>query len=100
MAEVLWRIVDDPQLCGVHHWTDGGVASWYDFAVAIAEEAASANLLSPAVQVTPIRTSDYVTRARRPSYSVLETTSLSYLGLSPRQWRSSLRAAIAEIDHG
>lgn len=100
LAEVLWRIVDHPQLCGIHHWTDAGVASWYDFAVAIAEEAASANLLSPPVQVTPIRTAEYLTRARRPSYSVLETTSLSCLGISPRHWRTCLRGAIAEIDHG
>ena len=39
LAEALWRAVERPQLSGVHHWRDAGVASWYDFAVAIAEEA-------------------------------------------------------------
>lgn len=100
LAKVLWRIVDHPQLCGIHHWTDAGVASWYDFAVAIAEEASLANLLAPDAQVTPIRTCEYVTRARRPSYSVLETTSLTCLGITPQHWRTGLRAAIAEINNG
>ena len=39
LARALWRIVARPGCPGLHHWTDAGVASWYDFAVAIAEEA-------------------------------------------------------------
>ncbi len=41
LAEALWQFAKRPGLAGVHHWTDAGVASWYDFAVAIAEEAAA-----------------------------------------------------------
>jgi len=37
VADVLWRMAGAQEISGVFHWSDGGVASWYDFAVAIAE---------------------------------------------------------------
>lgn len=97
VAEALWRIAGNPEIRGIHHWTDAGVASWYDFAVAIAEEGAGLGLLSPEVAVTPIATSDYPTPARRPSYSVLDKSSLAPYGLSPVHWRKRLRAVLKEI---
>jgi dTDP-4-dehydrorhamnose reductase len=97
LADVIWRMIELPGLRGVHHWTDAGVASWYDFAVAIAEEAALLGLLPKTVTVTPIRTQDYPTPAGRPHYSVLDKTSLMQLGLAPVHWRQSLRAVLAEI---
>jgi dTDP-4-dehydrorhamnose reductase len=96
-AETLWRIAADPEIRGIHHWTDAGVASWYDFAVAIAEEGARLGLLSPDVTVTPITTADYPTPARRPSYSVLDNRSLAAHGLSPVHWRKRLRSVLKEI---
>ncbi len=67
LAETLWRIAANPEIRGLHHWTDAGVASWYDFAVAIAEEGAPLGLLPPESTVTPITTADYPTPARRPA---------------------------------
>jgi len=96
LAEALWRIAGT-DVTGVHHWTDAGVASWYDFAVAIAEEAAALGLMSPHVTVTPIATADYPTPARRPAYSVLDKSSLRALGLEPVHWRRSLRAVLEEV---
>ncbi len=49
------------------------VASWYDFAVAIQDEALTRGLLSRAVPVIPIPSTAYPTRARRPAFSVLDT---------------------------
>jgi dTDP-4-dehydrorhamnose reductase len=97
LAETLWRIAGTHQIRGIHHWTDAGVASWYDFAVAIAEEGAQLGLVSPDVTVTPITTADYPTPARRPSYSVLDKRSLAPYGLSPIHWRQRLRAVLKEI---
>jgi dTDP-4-dehydrorhamnose reductase len=96
-AEALWRIAADPEIRGIHHWTDAGVASWYDFAVAIAEEGAQLGLVTPEVTVTPIATSDYPTPARRPSYSVLDKRSLESHGLTPIHWRKRLRVVLKEI---
>jgi dTDP-4-dehydrorhamnose reductase len=97
LAEVLWRIAVTPEIRGIHHWTDAGVASWYDFAVAIAEEGAELGLVPPEVTVTPITSADYATPARRPSYSVLDKRSLAPYGLTPIHWRKRLRAVLKEI---
>ena len=97
LAEVLWRIAVSPQIRGIHHWTDAGVASWYDFAVAIAEEGKELGLLPPEIAVTPITTAEYPTPARRPSYSVLDKRSLAAHGLTPIHWRKRLRAVLREI---
>jgi dTDP-4-dehydrorhamnose reductase len=96
-AETLWGIVARPEVKGLHHWTDAGVASWYDFAVAIAEEGAQLGLVPDQVTVTPIGTADYPTPARRPSYSVLDKSSLTALGLVPAHWRKRLRGVLGEM---
>jgi dTDP-4-dehydrorhamnose reductase len=100
LAETLWKIVAQPQIAGIHHWTDAGVASWYAFAVAIAEEGASLGLVPADVTVAPIATVDYPTPARRPSYSVLDKTSLTSLGLVPTHWRARLRGVLGEMQRG
>ena len=86
------------RLGGLWHWTDAGTASWYDFAVAIAEEGSAAGLLRSRPEVTPIRTEDFPTPARRPSYSVLDKTSTyAAFGLPVRHWRDGLRETIRDI---
>jgi dTDP-4-dehydrorhamnose reductase len=100
LAETIWMLVARPDIDGIHHWTDAGVASWYDFAVAIAEEASVAGLLSQGITVTPIATHDYPTPARRPSYSVLDSSSLQSLGIVPVHWRERLRSVLAELRNG
>jgi dTDP-4-dehydrorhamnose reductase len=97
IAEALWGIVGRQDIKGVHHWTDSGVASWYDFAVAIAEEWTLKSRAAVA-RVTPIGTADYPTPAKRPRFSVLDKTATSAaLSLTPPHWRENLRLAIGEI---
>jgi dTDP-4-dehydrorhamnose reductase len=100
LAEVLWQITGNAEIRGIHHWTDAGVASWYDFAVAIAEEGSALGLLPAEVTVVPITTADYPTAARRPSYSVLDQRSLASFGLIPIHWRKRLRGVLKEILSG
>jgi dTDP-4-dehydrorhamnose reductase len=98
IARALWRIAELPHVRGVLHWTDGGVASWYEFASAIAQDALAAGLLSQAVQVTPITTADYPTAAHRPANSALDTREAeAQLGIAPEHWRRNLRATLAEL---
>jgi dTDP-4-dehydrorhamnose reductase len=98
LAEVIWALAARPDVNGIHHWTDLGVASWYDFAVAIAEESATIGLLPAGVRVDPIATEEYPTPARRPAYSVLDKRSLSaVLPISAAHWRVKLRAVLREI---
>lgn len=98
LAQVIWAIAARPQINGIQHWTDAGVASWYDFAVAIAEEAAALGLLGPEVRVEPIATEEYPTPAKRPGYSVLDKRGLhAALAIPAQHWRNNLRAVLREI---
>jgi dTDP-4-dehydrorhamnose reductase len=97
LAETLWQIVGMPEINGIHHWTDAGVASWYDFAVAIAEESARLGLLGAGISVAPITTQEYPTPARRPSYSVLDKSTLISRGIVQLHWRKRLCSVLGEI---
>lgn len=98
LAAALWAAAERPALSGILHWTDAGVASWYDFAVAIQEEALAAGLLARAVPIRPLATEEFPTPARRPAYSVLDKRSAwAALGLPPIHWRVHLRQAIREL---
>lgn len=97
LAAALWTL-SAQGTTGTHHYTDAGAASWYDFAVAIQEEALDAELLAQAVPVIPIATADYPTPARRPHYSVLDKNStFAALGGPTPHWRTNLRTLIAAI---
>jgi dTDP-4-dehydrorhamnose reductase len=96
-AAALWRCATSPKIQGLKHWTDAGVASWYDFACAIAEEAAALGLLRRAATVRPVATADWPTAAKRPAYGVLDTRStIAALTLTPRHWRVELREVLQE----
>lgn len=98
LAEVLWGFGASSRHAGIYHWTDAGVASWYDFAVAIAEEAAQLGLLERAVTVTPVVTAEYPTAAQRPAYSVLDSSATrAALGVAPVHWRVRLRSVMKEL---
>jgi dTDP-4-dehydrorhamnose reductase len=101
LAEALWAVAARPGLHGVLHWTDAGVASWYDFAVAIQEEGFAAGLLERAVPVRPLSSREYPTAARRPAYSVLsKSESWAALGITPPHWRVNLRLMLQELARG
>jgi dTDP-4-dehydrorhamnose reductase len=98
VASAIWGLVDAGAPGGVYHWTDLGVASWYDFAVAIQEEALARGLLRRAVPVIPVPSSAYPTRASRPAFSVLDTSSTRALIKVPaRHWRHNLRIMLDDV---
>jgi dTDP-4-dehydrorhamnose reductase len=98
LAQALWRAAEQPDLGGIVHWTDAGVASWYDFAVAIQEEGLAAGLLTRAVPIHPLRTEEFRRPARRPPYSVLDkTTGWRALGGPARHWRENLRLMLPQL---
>lgn len=94
LAAALWTLAASPAR-GILHWTDAGVASWYDFAVAIREEAIAAGLPIRAHEVRPIATADYPTPAHRPAFSLLDKSEAWAITGAARHWREELRAAIA-----
>ncbi len=98
LAHTIWAAVQHPDVAGILHWTDAGVASWYDFAVAIQEEAVARGVLTRAVPVLAIPTTDYPTPARRPTYSVLDKSATTRaLHVTPTHWRANLRLMLDEL---
>jgi dTDP-4-dehydrorhamnose reductase len=87
------------RVSGVHHWTDNGAASWYDFAVAIQSLALEKGLLTHAIPIKPILSSAYPTPAKRPHYSVLDKSTLTteFSGLVPQYWRKALSDMLDEL---
>lgn len=75
------------------HFSNEGVASWYDFAMAIAEMSESD------CTILPCRTEDFPTPATRPSYSVLDKTKIKHsLALPIRHWREALKECIHTLN--
>jgi dTDP-4-dehydrorhamnose reductase len=96
LANVIWMAIDK-NISGCFHWTDAGVASWYDFAVAIQEEAISLGLLKNQIQINPISANNYLTPAKRPSCSVLDKKSIiEELKIEQIHWRVQLRKMLRE----
>ncbi|MDA3788005.1 MAG: dTDP-4-dehydrorhamnose reductase [Desulfobacula sp.] len=97
LAKAIWTGIKK-NISGTFHWTDAGVASWYDFAVAIQEEGIEAGLLDTAIQVLPVKTDQYPTPAKRPMYGVLDKTATrEAFGIFPIHWRKQLRAMLKDL---
>jgi dTDP-4-dehydrorhamnose reductase len=101
LAATLWTLTAQAHT-GIWHYRDSGVASWYDFAVAIQDEALSLGLLTRKVPVIPITTADYPTPAQRPPYSVLDTSvTTRATGAAAAHWRDNLKLMLkAQLIHG
>lgn len=96
LATAIWGLAAK-DATGIWHHRDAGIASWYDFAVAIAEEAHAVGLLDRIPTIHPIATSEYPTPARRPAFSVLDVTATrESLGDISAHWRSNLRTMLKE----
>ena len=75
----------------VLHWSDAGVASWYDVATSIGEIAKDFGILNKPAKVIPILSKEYPTLAKRPNYSVLDSSlTCSKLDIEQIHWRKNL----------
>ncbi len=81
------------------HWTDAGVASWYDFAVAIGEIALQKKIISGIPDIYPIKSKDFPSIATRPKFSLLDTEqACKSLNIKRNHWKFELLNVIREID--
>ena len=77
---------------GIYHYTNAGITNWYEFALAIKK------LTGSNCNVNPITTAEYPTQAKRPAYSVLDTTKItSTFGLAIPEWEESLKRCLLLI---
>lgn len=78
---------------GIYHYTNEGVASWYDFATAIHE------MSGIRCHVEPCKSDQFPTKAHRPHYSILDKQKIkSTFALDIPHWRQSLRECIETIN--
>ena len=94
LARVMVEIIkSDSNEYGVYHYSNEGVASWYDFAKSIFD------LSKVKIIVNAIPTSSYPTPAKRPHYSVLDKSKLKKnFGIEIPYWRDSLNEAISFLE--
>lgn len=84
---------DFSNLSKIYHYSNEGVASWYDFAKAIME------ISGIDCNVYPIETKDYPTPAKRPNYSLLNKSKIKKeFNLTIPYWRDSLKDCINKIE--
>jgi len=97
LAAAIWKALEKGDVKGIYHWSDAGITSWYDFAVAIQEEAAAFGLLDRTIHIQPITTAEFPTKARRPAYSALGCwQTWRDFEIQPVQWRVALRKMLLE----
>ncbi|MET4082302.1 dTDP-4-dehydrorhamnose reductase [Pedobacter sp. UYP30] len=93
LANTIFEVIaKDEQKYGLYHYSNDGVTSWYDFAKAIFE------LSGTQVKVNPIPGASYPTRAKRPSFSVMDKTKIKEtFEVEIPYWRDSLAVCIGKI---
>ena len=96
LATAIMHIINNGIRPGTYHFSNDGVASWYDFTKAIHRLAGITSC-----DVRPIHTVEYPTPAARPAYSVLDKTKIKEtLGVRVPYWEESLRICIGKMRCG
>ncbi len=86
------------QVLGTYHLCAMGECTWYEFAREIFVDAQSDGLMERSPNIKPIATSDYPTPAKRPRYSVLDTTKIrDTFGIDLPDWKKGLQDVIGEL---
>ncbi len=93
LAEAILQIISSEQWHpGIYHFSNEGIISWYEFAVAVKE--LSGNIC----KLNPIPTSQYPTPAKRPAYSVLDKTKIqSAFSVRIKDWKASLETCLSRL---
>lgn len=94
LAKVLVDIVfSNNKVYGLYHYSNEGVASWYDFAKAIFDES------NIDIELLPIKSEAYPTPAQRPNFSVMDKSKIkNNFILTIPYWRESLKLCLTKFD--
>ncbi len=98
LAEAVINIMRLELDSGIYHFSNEGVASWYDFAVAVVEGLKGRGVPLSVEELLPVLSAAYKTPARRPSYSVMDKAKYKEAtGASIRHWNNALSAYLDAI---
>ena len=96
LAAAIMKIIEsnstEKNIAGIYHYSNRGVTNWHEFAMAI-NELSGSNCV-----VNPIATSQYPTPAKRPQYSVMDTSKIQQtFNLQIPEWKESLKICIDKL---
>ena len=98
LASALWRVTDLPAIGGILHFTDAGVASWYDVATVVLEAMRDVGRAPESSGVMPVGTDEFPRPAKRPQFSLLDKrSSWASIGFVPPHWRVGVVASTSEV---
>ena len=95
LADTIYYIISTDQLDkpGVYHFSNEGVASWYDFALEIS------NLFGNVCDIQPCHSEEFPSKVKRPHFSVLDKSKIKEtFCLSIPHWKESLKICINELN--
>ncbi len=97
LLAVAGRAANRETLSATYHYCNAGPTTWHHFATEIVAELR--RLVETPImceRIDAITTAEYPTAARRPAYSVLDTTRIAVLGVTPPDWRAGMRRVVAQ----
>lgn len=91
LVSVIFTIINsDKWVGGIYHYTNEGICSWYDFAATIMD------LYKLNCKVLPVYSNEYLTKAKRPYYSVLDKTKIKKTyNIEIPYWQDSLKKCLS-----
>ena len=93
LAGAIFDIIESGnQSYGIYHYSNEGVTSWYDFAKSVFD------ISGTQVKLNPVKTSEYITKAVRPAYSVMDKSKIkTTFSISIPYWRDSLAVCLQRL---
>ncbi len=94
LADAVLKIIDGNEIVsGIYHFSNEGVASWFDFAIAIFE------LSGVSCNVKPVLSDQFPSPTKRPHYSVLNKAKIKQTyGIEIPYWKDSLKKCIIQLE--
>jgi dTDP-4-dehydrorhamnose reductase len=97
LAAMIWQGIAQ-NISGIWHFTDAGIASWYDFAVAIQDIAFDLDLIGNKIPILPIISTEYPQKAARPKYGILDKSKTwRELNVPAKHWHHVLENMMQEL---
>ena len=106
LAKICWQIIYLKEYKSIFnqdkhrilHWQDNGETNWYELAKTISDLGKKIGLIENSVRIIPIKTSQYPSLVKRPSYSVLDCKlTKSLLNYKGRNWEITLKEILNKI---
>ena len=89
---IMQIIIKDKWQPGIYHYANAGTTTWFGFATAIKQ------FLHTDCKINPVSSSEYPTKAKRPSFSLLDTNKIRQtFGINIPQWKESLERCMAKM---